>query len=224
MNISSSVAVPVPVNIKRLPWMRQIYLHSPKAGRFLSLFSYPTVRLWALLESRPSIVRFCEYPGYVTVNGEPVIADFWVDGEGRQQFMVLEDSQPLQPEHPKKVPVFRDVAIDLIKRERLESDRVWIDNWFQINPYIVSNARFLSPPLLDRVLAVVDGPRALFDIEHALRPFDPQLVRTGLFMLLHQGKITSDDLSKHALDGATRFCSNSKPSVRGLRHEKPRSA
>lgn len=211
MNRSTKIDVPSPIDVKRFPWMRRIHLHSPKARRSVTLFSYPTLHLWALVESRPSIARFCEYPGYVIVNDERVLADFWAEGDGQQQYMVLVDGLHLEPEYPSKVPVFPDAPVNLLRREQFEPYQEWIDNWFHINPYIVANARFVTAQLLDRIRAALGTPRALYDLEHALRDFDPQLVRTGLFMLLHQGALTSDDLLKHPLSGATVFCIDSTP-------------
>jgi hypothetical protein len=60
--------------------------------------------------------------------------------------------------------------------------------------------------MLDIVAQLFDIPMALFDAEHALqRRMEKQLARTAIFMLLHQGRLTSDDLSKQALSGATIF-------------------
>ena len=78
MSQSFTDSAPSPVTAKRDPWIQQ-FVVSPKAQRRLTLFLHATLSLWTVLESRPSITRFCNYAGYVLVNGERVIADFWAE-------------------------------------------------------------------------------------------------------------------------------------------------
>lgn len=123
-----------------------------------------------------------------------------------RQFLVLQDDIELVPEHPERVPTFAQAEVFTVTNAWLEPHRQWIQNWQQINPYIVANGRFVTPQMLDIVAQLFDIPMALFDAEHALqRRMEKQLARTAIFMLLHQGRLTSDDLSKQALSGATIF-------------------
>lgn len=171
----------------------------------LVLFSYDAVATWALAESSPLVEAFCEYPGFVPVNGARTMADFWVRGTGREQFIKVQGGIDLTPEIPERVKTYADAEISLVGADWLAHRHVWIDNWLQINPYIVANARFVSSATLDRVTALFDEPRALFDVEHALRDVDAQLVRTAVFMLLHQGSLGSDDLAVRPLAITTVF-------------------
>ena len=50
-----SSALPRPIEVKRLPWMRRIHFYSPKLARSLVLFSYRSLDAWALIESCPLI-------------------------------------------------------------------------------------------------------------------------------------------------------------------------
>lgn len=204
---STASDLPSPVEITRRPWMRRLSFISPKLSRLLTLFSYGSLNLWSFIESHPAITHFCEYPGYVILNDQRVLATFWVQGRQHQQFLVLENDIKLEPENIIPVPIFRDASIHIVTQEWLESRQQWTDNWQQINPYIVCNRRFVTPEILDKTAALFDSPIALFDAEHALQRIDQQLVRTAIFMLLHQGRLTSDDLAKKPLSGATRFCS-----------------
>lgn len=188
--------------------MRRIQLYSPKAARMLVLFSYDAVATWALAESSPLVEAFCEYPGFVSWNGARTLADFWVRGAGREQFIKIEDGIDLTPEFPERVKTYADVEISLVCTDWLAHRQVWIDNWLQINPYLVANARFVSSATLDRVASLFDEPRALFDVEHALRDVDAQLVRTAVFMLLHQGRLGADDLAVRPLAITTVFGRN----------------
>ncbi len=205
MPVSIPVNVLRPAEVKRLPWMRRIHVPSPKLARTLVLFSEESVNAWALIESCPLITEFCEHPGYVDVGGERVLAEFWVKGDERQELLKLDGAIALAPEHPSQVPTFTEAVISRVPADWFEPYRHWIANWFQINPYLVSNARFVTPEMLDRVAGIFAAARPLYDAEHALREMDRQLARTAIFMLLHQGKLRSDDLAVRPLAGTTVF-------------------
>lgn len=205
MPVPGLSGTPQPTPIKRLPWMRRIHVHSLKVGRTMVLFSYDSLAAWALAESSPRIKTFCEYPGYVHLNGERVVADFWVQGSGRTEFVKLEAGIELTPEWPDRVPTYTDVSVACVTSDWLQRYREWIDNWLQIYPYLVANARFVTPAMVERVAELFDGARALFDAEHALHDMDPQLVRTTIFMLLHRGRLSSDDLMLRPLANTTVF-------------------
>jgi hypothetical protein len=189
--------------------MRRIQFYSPKAARMVVLFSYDAVAVWALAESSPLIEAFCEYPGFIPVDGARTVADFWVRGAGREQCIKIEDGIELSLEFPQQAPTYADTEVSVISADWLAQRQVWIDNWLQINPYVVANARFVSTATLDRVISLLDKPRPLFDIEHALRDVDAQLVRTAVFMLMQQGRLSSDELAVHPLAMGTVFRCNS---------------
>jgi hypothetical protein len=203
--VSRRREAPRPVSIKRLPWMRRVHLYSPKVDRMVVLFSEEALRAWTLAESSPLITSLCEYPGYVELDGQRVMADLWVQGDGREQFVKIEDGIDLTAEGPGPVPTYTDVEVSRLTSDWLALRAHWIDNWLQISPYLVANARFVSPPMIERVASLFDEPRALFDAEHAVRDMDPQLARTAVFMLLHQGRLGSDDLLQRPLTGTTVF-------------------
>ena len=202
----SSPVTPSPVAIKRLPWMRRLSFISPRLSRLLTLFSYGSLSLWAYVESHSAITRFCEYPGYVIVDGRRLLATFYVEGAKYRQFLVIQDDIELVPEHPQRVPTYAGAEVFTVTPAWLAPHKQWIDNWHQINPYIVCNARFISTQMLDVAAHLIAEPMALFDIEHALqRRLEPQLARTAVFMLLHQGRLASVDLVTGPLSGTTQF-------------------
>lgn len=195
---------PSPVEVKRLPWMRRIHFHSPKLARSMVLYSYKSVDAWALMESSPLITGFCEYPGYVLVDGQRVLANFLIQGRGRKDYLVLDDIG-VAPEDPACVAVHIDAPVVHVGADWFNPYRQWIDNWLRINPYLAANASFITPEALQRVDGVFGQPRALYDAVHALREMDRQLARTAIFMLLHQGKLRSDDLMYRPLNEASVF-------------------
>ena len=208
MPVSSPINVPRPIEIKRLPWMRRIHVHSPKLARTLVLFSEQSVNAWALIESCPQITDFCEHPGFIDVDGQRMLAEFWVKSDERQAFLKLQNAIELLPEHPKQAPTFIEVAISRVPSDWFEPYHHWIANWLQINPYLVSNTRFVTPEMIERVAGIFKAAGPLYDAEHALRDMDKQLVRTAIFMLLHQGRLRSDELARGPLAGSTVFRRN----------------
>ena len=111
--------MPQPASIKRLPWMRRIQFYSPKAARMLVLFSYDAVATWALAESSPLVEAFCEYPGFVPFDGARTLADFWVRGAGREQFIKIEGGIDLTPESAERVKTPTCLPIPNCARPRL---------------------------------------------------------------------------------------------------------
>ena len=209
-----SSAPPRPVEVKRLPWMRRIHFYSPKLARPLVLFSYRSLDAWALIESCPLVTRFCEHPGHVVVDGQRVLASFVVEGGHRRDFIVLDDDIVLEPEDPRQAPLHADATVVRVTDDWFEPYRQWIANWLRINPYLAANARFITPPALERVAGEFARPRPLYDAEHALREMDRQLARTAIFMLLHRGRLRSDDLMTHALSETTVFYAPDEPGRR----------
>lgn len=179
----------------------------------LVLFSHDCLAAWAIAEGCPHIEEFCEYPGFITLNGTRHMADFWVRGATREQFIKIDGGIELLPELPKQVPTYADVEISLLPANWLFQHRVWIDNWLQMTPYIVSNGSYVTPGMLARVSKFFDAPRPLFEVEHAFREVDAQLVRSAVFMLMHQGKLYSDDLMVRPLGSGTVFNSTSDQPV-----------
>jgi hypothetical protein len=202
---ATSAAMPLPVEVKRLPWMRRIHLYSPKLARMLVLFSYRSIDAWSLIESCPRITRFCEHPGHVVVDGQRVLASFLVEDSRGRDFIVLDDDIALEAEDPRQAPLHADATVVRVTDDWFDPYRQWIANWLRINPYLVANARFITATALERVAAEFVTPRPLFDAEHALREMDRQLARTAIFMLLHRGRLRSDDLMTHALSETTVF-------------------
>jgi hypothetical protein len=196
----------LPVEVNRPPYLHRYDLFSPKLSRRLTLFSWNAVLLWTMIESHPTIKTFCERPGFVHVHGDWRIADFWVQREGRSEFLLLEHS-PLQ----NLVGVAPHLESDLGLRARtvfdteLEAHATWIKNWQQILPYLVSNLSFVEPRQLDRILNFCQISQMLFDIERAELPGDPVITRTAVFELVRQGKLSAEDLHCDPLSATSRF-------------------
>ncbi|HDR9045314.1 TPA: hypothetical protein QDA96_006084, partial [Burkholderia vietnamiensis] len=80
------VATPRPRGAPRLD------AFSLKLDRRLTLFQRGAPELWLLIETDPAVQSFCERPGYVQLNGQRYLADFWIRYADREEVVILSDS------------------------------------------------------------------------------------------------------------------------------------
>jgi len=193
-----------PIAIQRSKWIHQFHVWSPKLSRRLVLYSQQAIDFWAMIESHATILTFCEYPGFILVNQKPRIADFALQRDGVNEFVVL-DAAPLAAIDSDTREILDPLPVTSVTVEALKPHRQWIENWLRMLPYVTSNVRLLSHEFFDRVEQGLTSPKALYAIEHDALPGDPMLTRTAVFDLTRRGRLTSPDLLTDALSKHTRF-------------------
>ncbi|WP_234480771.1 MULTISPECIES: hypothetical protein [Paraburkholderia] len=193
-----------PIAIQRSKWMHHFQVWSPKLSRRLSLYSDSAIDFWAMIESHAAILTFCEYPGFILVDQKPRIADFVLDKDGKNEFVVL-NATPLGAVDESVYEILDPLPVTAVTAEALKSHRQWIDNWLRMLPYVTSNVRFLTHELLDRIEQRLASPKPLYAIERDALPADPILTRSAVFDLTRRGRLTSPDLRTDALSMHTRF-------------------
>ena len=199
-------SLPRPLDVKRSRWLHHFQVWSPKLKRRISLYSYPSVSVWALIEASPDIISYRERPGYVLINGERVLADFWVEKAEQNQYFILPGTPTLTVlDDPggllDPLPLFTITHDWLLARKQL------IANWLRILPHVTSCMPFVSAALLDEVLTRLSQPMRLIDIERALLPEDPALTRAAVFDLLRRGHLAAEKLAAAPLTGALQIVS-----------------
>ena len=129
---------------------------------------------WLLLEADPAVTTFCERPGYVHVERQQRLADFWVCYVDRQELVILGDShydekmpRSHRPLDGAALPIRRSVPADLA------AARVWIDNRQRMLPCIVANWGLVSPSLPRVIACFLTRPRKLLAIEREFSTADP---------------------------------------------------
>ncbi|MET3190637.1 UNVERIFIED_ORG: hypothetical protein ABIC62_006308 [Burkholderia sp. 1595] len=193
-----------PIAIQRSKWIHQFHVWSPKLSRRLVLYSHDAISFWAMIESHASISTFCEYPGYILVDQKPRIADFALNRDGVNEFVVV-GAASLAAIGEDAREVLDPLPVTIVTAEALKPHRQWIDNWLRMLPYVTSNVRFLSHEFLDRVEQRLIASKPLYTIEHEALPADPILTRTAVFDLARRGRLTSPDLPTQELSRHTRF-------------------
>lgn len=200
-----------PVTTPRPRGAPRLDAFSLKLNRRLTLFQCGAPELWLLIETDPAVQTFCERPGYVQIGEARRLVDFWVDYDGRQEFVLLSDSFPDIPyaspqgREPDAVPIRSVTSTDLA------AAHVWIDNWRHILPCLVATRGLVPSSLQHAVETFVTIPHTLLEIEREFTVGDPVLVRAAVFGLLHAGHISAVDLRTEPLSLLTRFAVSEAP-------------
>jgi len=195
-----------PVALARPRGARRLEAFSPKLSRRMIFFRRMQMDQWILLEADPAVITFCERPGYVVVEDERRLADFWVRFSGRQELVILDD---LEAEN-LPVATHRDLddatlPVRTVASAEIAAAQVWIDNWRRMLPYIVANRDLISAALSRAIERFVAHPHRLLDVEREFATGDPVLVRAALFGLLHAGKVNAPELLTQPLSLLTTF-------------------
>ncbi|TAM16922.1 MAG: hypothetical protein EPN65_12905 [Pandoraea sp.] len=204
--MENSLRIAEPVALARPRGAHRFEAFSPKLARRLTFYRRALVEQWVLLEADPAVITFCERPGYVNIDRQQRLADFWVRYVGRQELVILDDSRVDE----KIAQSHRDLdaaalPIRRVGQAELAAARVWIDNWQRMLPCIVANLSLVSPSVSRAIERFLDHPQRLLSIEREFSTRDPVLVRTALFGLLHAGRVSAPDLHTQALSLLTSF-------------------
>lgn len=202
----NSLHIAEPIPAARPKGAHRLEVFSPKLGRRLTFFRRALVDEWLLLEANPAVTCFCERPGYVQLNGQRQLADFWVEFFDHQELVVLDEVCDV-PDSAKSdrsldetgLPIRRVSSADLI------AARMWIDNWQRMLPYVVANREIVPSSLLSAIERFVRRPQSLLAIEREFATGDTALTRAALFFLLHAGRAQAPELYTQALSLLTSF-------------------
>lgn len=195
-----------PVALARPRGAHRFEAFSPKLARRLTFYRRALLEQWFLLEADPAVITFCERPGYVHVDGQQRLADFWVRYVGRNELVILNDARA--EDHTDQSHRDLDGAVLPIRKvspAELAAARVWIDNWQRMLPCIVANRGLVLPSLPRAIERFLTHPQKLLTIEREFSTGDPVLVRTAVFDMLHAGRLSAPDLHTQALSLLTAF-------------------
>ncbi|VWC19390.1 hypothetical protein [Burkholderia sp. Ac-20392] len=135
------------------------------------------------------------------------LVDFWVDFDGRQEFVLLSDSVSEIPHASPLEGEPNAASIRPVTSTDLAAAHIWIDNWRHMLPCLVASRGLVPSSLQRAVETFVTVPHTLLEIEREFTVGDPVLVRAAVFGLLHAGHISAVDLRTEPLSLLTRFTS-----------------
>lgn len=179
----------------------------PKVNRTLTLFNPPALNTWLQLEADPLVQSYCERPIVIPDTAPKQIVDFWVAYSDREELWLLQSDKACpQPDDPAKTwPAFSawSASQRLFVRHVRPMDRSththFLDNWGRIVRMLSANRRYLTAPLLKRILDVMTKPQSLASLMQIYPNEDPVLVQTATFSLVHTGRLHCVDIDSHPL-------------------------
>ncbi|MEW9586994.1 hypothetical protein [Paraburkholderia sp. DGU8] len=198
-----------PVALARPRGAHRFEAFSPKLTRRMTFYRRALLEQWVLLEADPQAITFCERPGYVQFNGRNRLADFWVRYVDRDELVILDDN----PDEGDTTKADRNLdvhtlSIRWVASAELAAARVWIENWQRMLPCLVANRDLVPPRLMQAIARFVKEPQRLLAIEREFSTGDPVLVRTAVFGLLHDGRISAPELRTEPLSLLTSFAAS----------------
>ncbi|CAL8480952.1 hypothetical protein [Caballeronia sp. S22] len=197
--------IPEPVAISRPRGAHRFEAFIPKLVRRVTFYRRALLEQWLLLEAKPKVISFCERPGYVLIDGNRRLADFWVRSADCEELVVLIE----ESSNPDTKTLGRDLDatshVRLVASAELAAARVWTDNWQRILPYLVANRGLAPPNLPQAITRFLNGPQRLLAIEREFTTYDLVIVRATLFSLLRTGRVNAPELQTQPLSLLTSF-------------------
>ena len=204
--MENSLHIAGPTALARPRGAHRFEAFSPKLIRRMTFYRRALLEQWVLLEADPQVITFCERPGYVQINGHDRLADFWVRYVDRDELVILDDNpgggDTTQSDRNLDVHTF---SIRRVVSAELAAARVWIENWQRMLPCLVANRDLVPPTLPQAIARFVNQPQRLLAIEREFSTGDPVLVRTAVFALLHDGRVSAPELQTQPLSLLTSF-------------------
>jgi hypothetical protein len=75
--MADTLHVTWPIALARPRGAHRFEAFSPKLARRVMFYRRALLEQWLLLEANPKVITFCERPGYVLINEDRHLADFW---------------------------------------------------------------------------------------------------------------------------------------------------
>ncbi|MFM0395142.1 hypothetical protein [Paraburkholderia phytofirmans] len=204
--MADTLQVTGPVALCRPRGAHRFEAFSPKLARRIMFYRRALLEQWLLLEANPKVITFCERPGYLLINEDRHLVDFWVRYVDREELVVLSELISRSNADASGAELDACTAeVRFVASAELAAARAWTDNWQRILPYLVVNRGLVPAPLSPAIMQFVDEPRRLLDIEREFMTSDPVIVRTALFSLLHSGRVSASALQTQPLSLLTSF-------------------
>ncbi|CAE6807910.1 hypothetical protein [Paraburkholderia nemoris] len=204
--MADTLQVTRPIALERPRGAHRFEAFSLKLARRVMFYRRALLEQWLMLEANPKVVTFCERPGYVLINEDRHLADFWVRYVDRDELVILSEllcGSNVDTSRPEVDA--GTVEVRLVGSAELAAARAWTDNWQRILPYLVANRGLVPATLPPAIMQFVDEPRRLLDIEREFLTSDPVIVRAALFSLLHSGRVGASALQTQPLSLLTSF-------------------
>ncbi|MGF6934296.1 hypothetical protein OKW41_003435 [Paraburkholderia sp. UCT70] len=194
-----------PLTLPRPPGAQRYDVFSPKLGRRLTLYRRSAFEAWLMLEADAAINEFCERPGFMAVDGQRCVVDFWARSDERESLVLLCDAIPACLPQSCRDFDMESFAMRHIDAAERAAARVWTGNWQRMLPVLVAARGLVKRSLSGAIERFLATPQSLMAIEREFSTGDPVLVRAAVFELLHRGRIQAPSLHTESLSFLTSF-------------------
>ncbi|MDR7009395.1 hypothetical protein ACW9YV_16330 (plasmid) [Paraburkholderia strydomiana] len=159
-----------------------------------------------MLEADPAAKSFCERPGFMAVDGQRCVVDFWARSDDHECLVVLSEPTPATDCPRSRLDFDPEAfAVRHIDAAERAAARVWTGNWQRMLPVLVAARGLVMPSLRGAIERFVVSSQSLMTIEREFSTGDPALIRAAVFELLHCGRIQALELHTESLSFLTRF-------------------
>jgi hypothetical protein len=195
-----------PLTLPRPRGAHRYDVFSPKLGRRLTLYRRSAFEAWLMLEADPAAKSFCERPGFMAVDGQRCVVDFWARSDDHECLVVLSEPTPATDRPRSRLDFDPEAfAVRHIDAAERAAARVWTGNWQRMLPVLVAARGLVKPSLRGAIERFVVSSQSLMTIEREFSTGDPALIRAAVFELLHCGSIHALELHTESLSFLTRF-------------------
>ncbi|MGF6998353.1 hypothetical protein [Paraburkholderia sp. GAS32] len=195
-----------PLTLPRSRGAHRYDVFSPKLGRRLTLYRRSAFEAWLMLEADPAAKTFCERPGFVAVDGQRCVVDFWARFNDHECLVILSEATSAADRPRSRLDFDPEAfAVRHIDAAERAAARVWTGNWQRMLPVLVAARGLVKPSMLGAIERFVASPQSLMTVEREFSTGDPSLVRAAVFELLHRGRIQALELHTESLTFLTRF-------------------
>lgn len=182
-----------------------------KVNRALVLFTSPALNTWLQLEADPLVLSYCERPVIIPDTAPKRIVDFWVAYPDREELWLLQSGKAsTHTDEPKGTlqafsawATSQRLSIRHVRPINGTDSRYFLDNWGRIVRTLSANRRYLTPPLVKRILNCMGEPHSLLSLMQSFPDEDPVLVQTAAFSLIHTGRLRCVDIDTQPLGTAS---------------------
>lgn len=165
--------------------------YSPKLGRPITLFSYPQLNQWLLLEAFPAVKSFCERPDTLELQGgKQILIDYWIQRNRSEAFVVILCDDEPAPNLSKRP----QTRLTFVRPKTLARWGTLANNWQSLLPYIVAQRNWCCDADMAKVVSLVEMPMTLKEIENQLTHLDSSTVRGYVFSALAKGLLRAPSL------------------------------
>ncbi len=188
---------------------------SPKIRRRVTIFGELKLLTWIMLESMPEVLSFCERPYQTVIAGSNVLFDYWVKRANFDELVITGSDQKanrlnLKIENEKSLLQWADqnlCKIRISSESEIKRNHILLINWKAILHYLSANHTDIKAGLLETTYNLISngGDVSFTNLYRNITNQDPILVRTAVFLLLHQGRVICPSISTNEISDDTTF-------------------